>query len=162
WTSAIVAALRRTFACCSLTQESCFSVRTMADSTPRRWPRSPSTYRTRATACLSRSRSKPAGQARPARTPAPVQLLASASLCSAGGRMSFASAAGQGPGWAVRPRRCADIVGAVGQSVAAAAAGGVHGFVPALTSFVGRDEAVAEVAGLLEEYRLVTVTGPGG
>jgi len=46
--------------------------------------------------------------------------------------------------------------------VAAAAAGGVHGFVPALTSFVGRDEAVAEVAGLLEEYRLVTVTGPGG
>jgi hypothetical protein len=53
----------------------------MAASTPRRWPRSPSTYRTRATACLSRSRSKTAGQARPARTPAPVRLLASASLC---------------------------------------------------------------------------------
>ena len=41
-------------------------------------------------------------------------------------------------------------------------AGGVHGFVPALTSFVGRAEAVAEVTGLLEECRLVTVTGPGG
>jgi hypothetical protein len=31
-----------------------------------------------------------------------------------------------------------------------------------LTSFVGRAGAVCEVAGLLEEYRLVTVTGPGG
>jgi non-specific serine/threonine protein kinase len=43
-----------------------------------------------------------------------------------------------------------------------APAGGVHGFVPALTSFVGRAGAVRDVAGLLEEYRLVTVTGPGG
>jgi non-specific serine/threonine protein kinase len=34
--------------------------------------------------------------------------------------------------------------------------------VPALTSFVGREAAVEEVAGLLGEYRLVTVTGPGG
>ena len=42
------------------------------------------------------------------------------------------------------------------------AAGGVHGFPVVLTSFVGRAGAVAEVAGLLEEYRLVTVTGPGG
>jgi predicted ATPase len=33
---------------------------------------------------------------------------------------------------------------------------------PALTSFVGRAGAVAEVADLLGEYRLVTVTGPGG
>ena len=41
-------------------------------------------------------------------------------------------------------------------------AGGVHGFAPALTSYVGRAGAVAEVAGLLAEYRLVTVTGPGG
>ncbi len=31
-----------------------------------------------------------------------------------------------------------------------------------LTSFIGRDEAVRDVAGLLEECRLVTVTGPGG
>jgi predicted ATPase/DNA-binding CsgD family transcriptional regulator len=38
----------------------------------------------------------------------------------------------------------------------------VRGFVPALTSFVGRDDEVAEVAALLGEYRLVTVTGPGG
>ena len=45
---------------------------------------------------------------------------------------------------------------------AVAAAGSVHGFVPALTSFVGRAVEVDEVAGLLGEYRLVTVTGPGG
>ena len=43
-----------------------------------------------------------------------------------------------------------------------AAAGGVHGFAAALTSFVGRAGEVREVAGLLAEYRLVTVTGPGG
>jgi predicted ATPase/DNA-binding CsgD family transcriptional regulator len=42
------------------------------------------------------------------------------------------------------------------------AAAGVHGFPVVLTSFVGRAGAVREVAGLLEEYRLVTVTGPGG
>ena len=44
----------------------------------------------------------------------------------------------------------------------AAPLGGVHGFPVALTSFVGRAGEVAEVAGLLAEYRLVTVTGPGG
>ena len=43
-----------------------------------------------------------------------------------------------------------------------ASAGGVHGFVPALTSFVGRAGPVREVAGLLDRDRLVTVTGPGG
>ena len=42
------------------------------------------------------------------------------------------------------------------------AAAGVHGFPAVLTSFVGRDEVVLEVADLLEQYRLVTVTGPGG
>lgn len=47
-------------------------------------------------------------------------------------------------------------------SAAGMAAGGVHGFPVVLTSFVGRTGAVREVAGLLEEYRLVTVTGPGG
>ena len=41
-------------------------------------------------------------------------------------------------------------------------AGGVHGFAAALTSFIGRDEPVREVAGLLDRHRLVTVTGPGG
>src|SRR5579872_5865457 len=44
----------------------------------------------------------------------------------------------------------------------AALAAGVHGFPVVLTSFVGREQAVREVAGLLERYRLVTVTGPGG
>jgi predicted ATPase/DNA-binding CsgD family transcriptional regulator len=43
-----------------------------------------------------------------------------------------------------------------------AATGGMHRFTPALTSFVGRDGEVAEVAALLGEHRLVTVTGPGG
>ena len=39
---------------------------------------------------------------------------------------------------------------------------GCNGFPAALTSFIGRDGPVREVARLLEEYRLVTVTGPGG
>ena len=38
----------------------------------------------------------------------------------------------------------------------------MHGFPAALTSFIGRDGPLREVAGLLEEHRLVTVTGPGG
>jgi len=38
----------------------------------------------------------------------------------------------------------------------------VHGLVPPLTSFVGREAAVAAVADLIGDYRLVTVTGPGG
>ena len=45
---------------------------------------------------------------------------------------------------------------------AAGTAAGVHGFSPALTSFVGRAGAVDELVGLLDDYRLVTVTGPGG
>jgi non-specific serine/threonine protein kinase len=43
-----------------------------------------------------------------------------------------------------------------------APAGRMHGFVPRLTSFVGRAGPVREVAALLDRYRLVTVTGPGG
>jgi predicted ATPase len=50
----------------------------------------------------------------------------------------------------------------VGGSASAGAADGVHGFPAALTSFVGRAGPVREVAGLLAERRLVTVTGPGG
>ena len=51
----------------------------------------------------------------------------------------------------------------VGESAAAAAAGGVHGFPAVLTSFVGRaGPGRRAVAGLLGEHRLVTVTGPGG
>ena len=38
----------------------------------------------------------------------------------------------------------------------------MHGWPAALTSFIGRDGPVREIAGLLEGYRLVTVTGPGG
>jgi predicted ATPase/DNA-binding CsgD family transcriptional regulator len=38
----------------------------------------------------------------------------------------------------------------------------VHGFPADLTSFIGRDGPLREVAGLLERHRLVTVTGPGG
>ena len=41
-----------------------------------------------------------------------------------------------------------------------ASAGGLHGFVPALTSLVGRAGPVREVAALLDRSRLVTVTGP--
>jgi hypothetical protein len=51
---------------------------------------------------------------------------------------------------------------AVGESAPVTAAGGVHGFPAELTSFIGRAGPVREVAALLEEYRLVTVTGPGG
>ena len=47
-------------------------------------------------------------------------------------------------------------------TAAVTAAGEMHGFPAALTSFIGRAGALREVAGLLEEYRLVTVTGPGG
>ena len=50
----------------------------------------------------------------------------------------------------------------MGVSEEVTAAGGVHGFPAELTSFIGRAGAVREVAGLLERYRLVTVTGPGG
>ena len=39
---------------------------------------------------------------------------------------------------------------------------GLNGFAPPLTSFVGRAGQVGEAAALLDEYRLVTVTGPGG
>jgi len=38
----------------------------------------------------------------------------------------------------------------------------VHGFPAVLTSFIGREQAVRAVAGLLGERRLVTVAGPGG
>jgi predicted ATPase len=50
----------------------------------------------------------------------------------------------------------------VGRSAEATAAGAVHGFPAALTSFVGRAGAVRDVAALLDQYRLVTVAGPGG
>jgi predicted ATPase len=50
----------------------------------------------------------------------------------------------------------------VSQGAAGPALAGLHGFARALTSFVGRAGQLDEVAALLSEYRLVTVTGPGG
>src|SRR3984885_15440627 len=38
----------------------------------------------------------------------------------------------------------------------------VHGFTPSLTRFIGRADAADDVACLLDDCRLVTVTGPGG
>ena len=49
------------------------------------------------------------------------------------------------------------MAGAVG-----AEPGRLHRFSVPLTSFVGRESEVAEVAGLLGGYRIVTVAGPGG
>ena len=40
--------------------------------------------------------------------------------------------------------------------------GKLHGLTRARTSFIGRSDAVGKVAGLLDSFRLVTVTGPGG
>ena len=50
----------------------------------------------------------------------------------------------------------------MGGDITELAGGGVHGFAPVLTSFVGRAGDLGQVAGLLAEHRLVTVTGPGG
>jgi predicted ATPase len=46
--------------------------------------------------------------------------------------------------------------------VVADAPGSLHGFPASLTSFVGRAQATGEIAAQLAEYRLVTLTGPGG
>jgi predicted ATPase len=48
------------------------------------------------------------------------------------------------------------------EAAADAAARHVHGLPAALTAFIGRQAEVAGAAELLQEYRLVTVTGPGG
>jgi non-specific serine/threonine protein kinase len=54
------------------------------------------------------------------------------------------------------------MVTAVKRSAEADAAEVMHGFPVVLTSFVGRAQAVADVADHLSQCRLVTVTGPGG
>src|ERR1700749_4236477 len=54
------------------------------------------------------------------------------------------------------------MVAAVEPSAVIDAVGSVHGFPAALTSFVGGAPVVDEIAGHLSQYRLVTVTGPGG
>jgi predicted ATPase/DNA-binding CsgD family transcriptional regulator len=50
----------------------------------------------------------------------------------------------------------------VERSAVTDAAGSMHGFPAALTSFVGRAGVVGELAEHLGQYRLVTITGPGG
>lgn len=50
----------------------------------------------------------------------------------------------------------------MGESAPVKAADDVRGWPAALTSFIGRDGPLREVAELLERHRLVTVTGPGG
>src|SRR6185369_5486972 len=57
----------------------------------------------------------------------------------------------------LRPRRVGRIT-----YVSTSPAREPRGLSHARTSFVGRSEAVDKVAGLLTQYRLVTVTGPGG
>ena len=54
------------------------------------------------------------------------------------------------------------MVTAVERSAVTDPAGSMHGFPAALTSFVGRGGVVDGVIGHLGQYRLVTVTGPGG
>ena len=54
------------------------------------------------------------------------------------------------------------MVTAVERSAVTDAAGSMHGFPAALTSFVGRAGVVDEIVGQLGQCRLVTVTGPGG
>jgi len=54
------------------------------------------------------------------------------------------------------------MVTAVEPSAVTDAAESMHGFPAALTSFVGRVAVVDRIAGQLSQYRLVTVTGPGG
>ena len=52
--------------------------------------------------------------------------------------------------------------GGAGGETTELAAGAMHGFAPALTSFVGRVKDIDALAGLLGRHRLVTVAGPGG
>jgi hypothetical protein len=50
----------------------------------------------------------------------------------------------------------------VSQGAAATALAGLRGFARALTCCAGCASQLDEAAGLLREYRFVTVTGPGG
>ena len=50
----------------------------------------------------------------------------------------------------------------MGRSEVPDAAGSMHDFPAALTSFVGRAAVVDEISGHLGQYRLVTLSGPGG
>src|SRR5215470_5464446 len=121
-------------------------------SSPRRWPKGSSTYATT-------SRSPADRRARGTRLPDARRALCWQTTRIRTGGVPRVVAL---PPRAIRCLgRAAVIVIVVGRSEAGAVRG-MHGFAPALTSFVGRAGAVAEVARLLAERRLVTVTGPGG
>ena len=94
---------------------------------------------------------------RTARQDTAVRLAGALGLAEPARSLFVAAALGRIPAAQVLAARRGQ---APGDSLASA--GGIHGFVPALTSFVGRAGPVREVAGLLDRNRLVTVTGPGG
>jgi hypothetical protein len=50
----------------------------------------------------------------------------------------------------------------VARAAADSTSADVHSFTKVLTSFAGRAIETTELATLVAEYRLVTVTGPGG
>jgi predicted ATPase/DNA-binding CsgD family transcriptional regulator len=66
------------------------------------------------------------------------------------------------PVGACRGRQAAIMLRNVEQLAATGGWAGLHGFISPLTSFVGREAETTELSLLLAEYRLVTVTGPGG
>jgi predicted ATPase/DNA-binding CsgD family transcriptional regulator len=87
-----------------------------------------------------------------------AMLLADAlSLCGHTWELFIAVARGRAPAAEV----LAAVQGNAG-GASPASLSGAHGFPRALTSFIGRSEVVREVTGLVDQYRLVTVTGPGG
>jgi predicted ATPase/DNA-binding CsgD family transcriptional regulator len=84
----------------------------------------------------------------------PVGLILAASRSGA--------TCGAAVGLACTTAPTAVMVTPVERSAVAETAGGMHGFPTTLTSFVGRAQVVDDIAGQLGDYRLVTVTGPGG
>jgi transcriptional regulator with XRE-family HTH domain len=97
------------------------------------------------------------GVSRTARKDTAMLLAGALGLAEPVRSLFVAAALGRGPAGKVLAAMQRETQGA-----SPAAAGDVHGFAAALTSFVGRAVAVSQVAGLLDQYRLVTVTGPGG
>ena len=97
---------------------------------------------------------------RTARKDTALMLVGALGLAGPARTMFVAAARGHVP--------AAEVLAAMsGQARAASPAaagtqGSVHGFPLVLTSFIGRAGPVDEVARLLGQYRLVTVTGPGG
>ena len=97
------------------------------------------------------------GITRTARQDTAVRLAGALGLAEPARSVFVAAALGRIPAGQVLAARRGQAPGG-----SPASAGGMHGFVPALTSFVGRAGPVREVAALLDRSRLVTVTGPGG